>query len=312
MTTVVAILMAVIGTICFNYGVYLQKVEVVKLPKIKLKLKWSVLKAFLTSKPWLLALGVSVVGAGFYLVAIGMAPVSIIQPIVGSGVALLAYLAIKNLGEKPRRQDLVAIGMSILGVILIGLSCLEGVPKEAPPYKPGVLWIFAGIVVFFAVVIPLLMRGGSGNREAAGLGICVGLLYGINAVFVRLMVVDWGHRWQASGILVIFLSVYVLCWAATFFPAFIILQAALQRGLAIVVMPIVGGLSQVIPILGGVIALGEKFPKNPALIALRIVAFCMIVVATVILSRRAEEELEETPGTAEAEAAHLAPEEASP
>jgi drug/metabolite transporter (DMT)-like permease len=311
MATIIAVAMAVGGTICFNYGAYLQKVVVVKLPKIELNLKWSVLKAFLTNKQWLIAIGVTVIGAVFYAVAITMAPVSIVQPIVGAGVALLAYLAIKNLGEKPRKQDLIAIGMSILGVILIGVSLAEGVPKKAPPHKPGVLWIFCAVVVLLAAVIPLLMRG-SGNRQAAGLGISVGLLFGLTAIFARLMFVDWANQWSSEGILVLFSSVFLLGWALAYFPALLISQAALQRGMAIIVMPLVAGLSQVIPIVGGMLALGEKFPKNTALIIVRIIAFCMILVATVILSRRAEEELEEAPEHEEAVTPQLAPDETSP
>jgi len=309
MQTILAISLAVAGTVFFNYGAYLMKVAVVNLPQVKLKLKWSVVKAFFSNKPWLIAFGVTLIGAVFYAVAIAMAPVSIIQPIVGAGVALLAYLAIKNLGEKPRRQDLVAIGMSILGVILIGISLMEGIPKKAPPYNAAVLWLFSGIVVFLAVIVPLLMRGGSGNREAAGLGMCVGLLYGLTAIFARLLLVDWTNQWHTKGILVIFSSVFLLAWAAVTVPAVIIVQAALQRGMAIIVMPLVAGLSQIIPIVGGMVALGEKFPTNAALTVVRIIAFCLILVATVILSRRAEET---TPGEAGAEVPHLATDEAMP
>jgi uncharacterized membrane protein len=306
MQTVLAVLLAIAGAICFNYGGYLMKVAVVKLPQVKLKLKWSVVKAFFSNKPWLIAFGFTLLGSVFYAVAIAMAPVSIIQPIVGAGVALLAYLAIKNLGERPRRQDLIAIGMSILGVILIGISLMQGIPKKAPPYKAAILWLFTGIVVFLAVIIPFLMRGGSGNREAAGLGICVGLLYGMTAIFARLLLVDWTNQWHTKGILVLFSSVFLLAWAAVTVPAVIVLQAALQRGMAIIVMPLVAGLSQVIPIMGGMLALGEKFPTSVALTVVRIIAFCMILVATIILSRRAEETI---PGEAGAEESRLTPEE---
>jgi len=309
MQTVLAISLAVAGTIFFNYGAYLMKVAVVKLPQVKLKLKWSVVKAFFSNRQWLMAMGVTLIGAAFYAVAIAMAPVSIVQPIVGAGVALLVYLGIKNLGEKPRRQDLVAIGMSILGVILIGISLMEGIPEKAPPYNAAVLWLFSGIVLFLAVIVPLLMRGGSGNRVAAGLGICVGLLYGLTAIFARLLLVDWTNQWHTKGILVIFSSVFLIAWAAVTVPAVVVLQAALQRGMAIIVMPLVAGLSQIIPIAGGMLVLGEEFPTSKALTVVRIIAFCLILVATIILSRRAEEV---TPGEAGADAPRLTPDEALP
>lgn len=258
-----------------------------KLPAVKLEISWTVFTAFATNKPWLIAIGISLVGGAFYSVAILLAPISVVQPIVASGVALLAYLAIKNLGEKPGKADLYAIGVTILGVILIGVSLAEGIPPEAD-HDPVVLWIFAGVVVLVAIIVPFLMRGG-GNRQAAGLGISVGLLFGIAAIFARLMLLDWSNQFSARGVSVLFVSIFLIGWALTMIPAFIMLQAALQRGMAVVVVPIVAGLSQLIPILGGMIALNEPFPESGVLTAVRILAFALILGATVVLARTAEE-----------------------
>ena len=288
MKTVVAVAFAVVASLLINYALYLQKKAVEELPRVKLEISWTVFKAFVTNVPWITSMVISLVGGAFYSVAILLAPISIVQPIVASGVALLAYLAIKNLGEKPRRIDLYAIGVTILGVILIGVSLAEGIPPETE-HDPVVLWIFAGAVVFLAVVVPLLMRRGGGNRLAAGLGISVGLLFGVAAMFARVLLLDWSNQFSARGVTVVFSSVFVLAWALTLIPAFIMLQAALQRGMAVVVVPLVAGLSQLVPILGGMIALNEPFPESTALSAVRILAFVLILGATVVLSRRAEE-----------------------
>lgn len=288
MKTVIAVGAALGASLLLNYSMYLQKKAVDKLPTVKLELSWTVFKAFATNLPWLLAFGLSLLGGGLYAIAIAIAPISIVQPIVGSGIALLAYLAIKNLGERPRRIDIYAIGLNILGVILVGVSLMEGLPKQLK-HDPVVLWIFAGVVVFLAVVIPLLMRGGSGNRLAAGLGISVGLLFGIAAIFARLLLVDWTNRWPDKGLMVLFSSVFLVAWGVTLIPGFIAMQAALQRGMAVIVAPLVAGLGQVVPILGGMIALKEPFPKSVALSVVRMVGFGLLLVGTIILSRRAEE-----------------------
>ncbi|MBU4178969.1 MAG: hypothetical protein KJ907_12515 [Actinobacteria bacterium] len=266
---------------------YLQKKAVEELPSVKLKISWTVFKAFATNKPWLIAIGISLVGGAFYSIAILLAPISVVQPIVASGIALLAYLAMKNLGERPGKADLYAIGVTVLGVILIGVSLAEGIPPEAE-HDPVVLWIFAGVVALVAIIVPFLMRGG-GNRQAAGLGISVGLLFGIAAIFARLLLLDWSNQFSARGVSVLFVSIFLIGWALTLIPAFIMLQAALQRGMAVVVVPIVAGLSQLIPILGGMIALNEPFPESGVLTAVRILAFALILGATVVLARTAEE-----------------------
>jgi drug/metabolite transporter (DMT)-like permease len=285
--TLFAILCAIAASLAFNYAMYAQKKVLGKLPEVKLQLSWSVMKAFLSNRTWLFSMLFILGGSALYAYALTVAPISIVQPIMAAGVALLAYLAVKNLGEKPRRIDLVAIGLSILGVALIGVSLAEGLPKDVK-HSAGSLWIMAGVIVVVSIIIPLAMSRSSDTRKAAGLGIACGLLYGTSAVFAKLLLVDWSNQWSHKGILVLFASVFLIAWAVTLVPAFIILQAALQKGMAIVVVPLMASLSQLVPILIGMVALHESFPKNPALIAIRILAFGLILVATVILSRRAE------------------------
>lgn len=285
MVTFLAVFLTLGAAVCLNYAMYLTKKAVDVLPAVKLELSWDVFKAFVTNRAWVKATALSVVGGGVYAVAIAMAPVSIVQPILASGVVLLTYLAIKNLGERPRTSDYYAIGMTVLGVALIGVSLAEGIPKTVK-HDPVELWVFAGVVALVAVVMPLLMRH---ERQAAGLGIAVGLLFGLAAVFGRLLLVDWTNQWGAKGIAVVMSSVFVIPWAATFIAGFIMMQAALQRGMAVVVVPLLSGLSQVVPILVGMIALNEPFPHNAVLSALRVMGFSLILVGTVVLSRRAEE-----------------------
>ncbi len=289
MSTVVAVACAVGTAVCFNLAMYFNKKAVAGLPRVSLRQREKgVLKAFLANRLMHRFLAFGLAGAALYVVAISMAPVSIVQPIVSSGVVLLAYLAIKNLGERPRRIDYLAIGLNVTGVILLGVSLAEGLPKDIE-HDPALLWTCVGVVVGLAVLVPFLTRGRTGNRQAAALGISIGLLYGIASVFARLMVVDWGNRWSESGVLVIFSSVYLLGWLCTFVPAIVTLQAAFQRGMAVVVAPIFAGLAQLVPIAVGMIALKEPLPESAVLTALRFTGFAFILCGTIILSRRAEE-----------------------
>lgn len=311
MSTFLAILCAIGASLLFNYAMYAQKKAVADLPAVKLEFSIPTLKAFLSNGPWVRSMLYVLVGSALYAYALATAPVSIVQPIMASGVALTAYLAVKNLGEKPRRSDLVAIGLSITGVVLIGLSLAEGLPKDVK-HSAVSLWIFTAALIVVSIAIPLAMARGSDARKAAGLGIAVGLLYGVSAVFAKLLLVDWSAQWSARGVMVVFSSVFVIAWAVTLVPAFIILQAALQKGLAIVVVPLMAGLSQLVPIAMGMIALHEKLPRSPLLVAMRILAFALILVATVMLSRRSEEAaapspaLEQVTGDGTLEAAEAA------
>jgi multidrug transporter EmrE-like cation transporter len=291
-----AIAIAIVAALLLNWAIYLQKKAVLDLPEVKAKISWTLVKAFITNKPWMLAQIVNVSGFALYSVALALAPVSIVEPIIASGVVLLAYLAIKNLDEKPRRIDYFAMSASVLGVIFLGVSLAEGIPKDVLRH-PLEIWFVAAGVLLLAVVIPIFMRGGSNNTQAAGLGVSVGLFFGMAAVFQRLLMLNIGHNW-------VLVVVFIAACIATYVPAFIILQAALQKGMAMVVAPIYNGLMEFVPIVLGMAVLNEGFPQSNVLKVLRILAFALILMGTVILSQRAEgDELPEPAITVEDHAA---------
>jgi hypothetical protein len=285
--TLLAVILALIASGLINYSLFLQKKALDLLPKLKVKLQWNVIKTFITNKPWLFSQGFNVSGFIIYMLVLSFAPVSIVEPIIASGVVLLAYLAIKNLGEKPRQVDLAAMGVTIIGVIFLGISLAEGIPGDNM-HDPLELWLFTAGIIFLSVAVPMVLRKRGPNSEAVGLGISAGLFMGIAAVFSRLLMGNFGGRWY----------IWLVVCAATYTPGFLVLEAALQRGMAVIVTPPYNGIMEFVPILVGTIALNESFPQSNVLTTLRLISFALILIGTVVLSKRAEEEPKE-PGAAE-------------
>jgi len=275
MKEVLAIGIALSASFCVNYSTYMQKKAVDALPRLRLRLSWRVIREFITNRPWLVAMSMDALGTALFMVALIFLPVSIVEPIITAGIALLAYLAIKNLGEKPGRADFFAICITALGVIFLAASLAEGLPKEKT-YNPLELWVVAGAVVIMAVAVPLALTLSGRGNIAAGLGVAGGLFIGIAAVFSRLLMGNFGGHWY------LWLPACVLTYPLGFF----IFQAGLQRGNAVVVAPIYNGLVVCVPIIVGTIALNEHLPKSPVLTALRVAAFALIVFGAIVLSRR--------------------------
>ena len=99
----VAVLLAFGASFCENYSTYMQKKALGTMPTLGFKFSWTVMKAWITNIPWLSAIVMECVGVALYMVALIRLPVSIVEPIVTAGIALVACLAIKKLGEKPGR-----------------------------------------------------------------------------------------------------------------------------------------------------------------------------------------------------------------
>ncbi|MHB8895344.1 MAG: hypothetical protein ACYC99_09245, partial [Candidatus Geothermincolia bacterium] len=152
-----AVIIAFAGSFFTNYSTYLQKRAVDSLPRMEIRTSWQVVRRFVTSVPWVGAMAMDGLGTGLYMVALIYLPVSVVEPILTAGIALLAYLAITRLGETPRRADYAAIAMTVLGVVFLALSLIEGV-SQVKTYHAVELWFVTAIILAVAIAVPLGMK----------------------------------------------------------------------------------------------------------------------------------------------------------
>ncbi|OFW59583.1 MAG: hypothetical protein A2W01_12375 [Candidatus Solincola sediminis] len=274
MTEAIAVIIAFAASFCENYSTYMQKKAMNALPCLSLRLSWTVLWTFFTNRPWLTAMVMEGVGISLYMVALIFLPVSIVEPIITAGIALVAFLAIRKLGETPGRVDFLAIGTIGIGVIFLAVSLAEGLPEHST-YEPLELWASAALVLFLAAAVPLGLYLFRRENIAAGLGFSGGSVFGLSAVFSRLLMGDFGNLWY----------VWLLACVLTYPVGFGLFQAGLQRGRAVVVAPIYNGMMLCVPIVVGTVALNEHLPASAALTALRLAAFILIAGGAILLSR---------------------------
>ncbi|WP_287154510.1 hypothetical protein [Candidatus Solincola tengchongensis] len=272
-----------------NYSGYMQKRELDKLPLIGSQRPLQTAKAFLACRPWLEAQGLQFAGTFVKGIAVGLAPLSVVQPINTAGIAVLAVLAITKLGERPSISDWLGIGTIVVGLLMLGRS-LIGVPSKAFSYNPVVLWFF--VIFFFAVAGVSLFSGITKKGEQAPNLIAVGsgVLVGITAVLIKLAWNDFGSRFWLHGFRHALASPFI--WMVFFLPfiTLILDQMAMQRGKAIVVVPITTGMSNLIPIIIGILAMHEPMPSSAGMFLLRLGSFVFIIGGAVILSLRKTEE----------------------
>jgi drug/metabolite transporter (DMT)-like permease len=280
MVEAIAVVIAFAASFCENYSTYMQKKAMDTLPRLSLRLSWTVIWTFFTNRPWLAAMVMEGIGVALYMVALIFLPVSVVEPIITAGIALVAFLAMKKLGETPGRADFLAIGTIVIGVIFLSVSLAEGLPAHNS-YKPLELWASAAAVLFLALAVPAGLYIFGRENIAAGLGFSGGLVFGLSAVFSRLLMGDFGNLWY----------VWLLACVITYPIGFGLFQAGLQRGKAVVVAPIYNGMMLCVPIVVGTVALNEHLPVSAALTALRLAAFVLIACGAIILSRSTAAEL---------------------
>jgi drug/metabolite transporter (DMT)-like permease len=300
MVLALAVLMALIATTMINYSGYMQKRELDRLPLIGSQKPLETVKAFIRCRPWLEAQGLQFGGTFIKGIAVGLAPLSVVQPINTAGIAILAILAITRLGERPSISDWLGIGTILIGLIMLGRT-LIGVPTKAFSYNPLVLWFF---VVFFFAVAGLSLYNGFTKKHANApnlIAVASGVLIGLTAVIIKLGWNDFGSRFWEHGFRHALLSPYIYMIILLPIVTLVLDQVAMQRGKAIIVVPITTGMSNLIPIIIGIVAMHEPMPSSAGMFMLRLASFVFIIGGSIILSLRRDQGGEERPEALEAD-----------
>ena len=113
-----AVLVTLFASTSINIGKALQKKGTKSLPK--LTFKKDVLKTYFSNETWKLGLGLDIIGGLMMIVALAIAPVSVVQPVSAGGVAILAGFSHVFLDEKLREKEWIGVWCAVLGTIGIG------------------------------------------------------------------------------------------------------------------------------------------------------------------------------------------------
>src|SRR5215472_13578246 len=117
-----AVVVALLATTAYHLGLILEKRALANLPAIDARRALRLLRILLTAPAWLAGFGLMLCGFGLQVVALTLAPVSVVQPILGSGVVILLVLSRIVLRERLGRLELGCVLCVAASIAAIALS----------------------------------------------------------------------------------------------------------------------------------------------------------------------------------------------
>jgi hypothetical protein len=275
---VIGLVLALATAAAFNWRGVAQHAITSQLPRLELRRPLWSLKLLFAHRRWLIAFLVGVGGWVFYLLALRLAPLSLVQSVSAGGLGLLAVFAQRASGERLPRREWVGIGMAIVGLVFLSVSLADASTHAKHGSWVALATWFAlswlGVLLFLGPIAPLLAPG-------AAWGISAGLMYAA---------ADVGTKAAVGGGL--FLLVILPVWACHGL-AFTIIQMGFQRGRALATAGLSSFCTNALPIAGGIVVYHEHVPGG-ALGVLRVLAFVCIVLGASAVARR-EQSVEPTP-----------------
>ncbi|HEV7648018.1 MAG TPA: DMT family transporter [Actinophytocola sp.] len=275
--TALAIVFAVLGALCSAVGAQLQHQGVRSETKDS-HLGLRSIGRLVHNRRWLLGVAVLTACAMLQILALALAPVTIVAPIVVLALPAVAVLNARWSGERLDTAATVAVMASTLGVALfVALASGRATSVEFPPSAVLLACqIIAGAVVLFGVIGVLR----EGIVRCVMLATGAGAAYGLVSVLVR----DVTYTFQTEG----FRSVAPLS-ATALVVAFAIGSWYIQLAYASGPPDIVVGCQTVLsPLVATAIAIGllDETANAGGIVGLGMVAAALVAVFGVLMLAR--------------------------
>src|SRR4029079_16774437 len=92
----------------------------------------------LGTRPWLVGFGTETAGWLVYVAALRLAPLSLVQAVSASGIAVLALLSVHGHPSRLARRERLAVAIALFGLVLLSLSLIGSTPSSHTPRAVGV------------------------------------------------------------------------------------------------------------------------------------------------------------------------------
>ena len=118
--------LALLAATAYNVGVILEKRALGRMPALDVRRVVHVVTSLLTDPAWLAGFALMLTGLACQVIVLTFEPVSVVQPVLASGVALLLVLSRLVLRERLGRAETWCVAAMAAALVMLALSAGEG------------------------------------------------------------------------------------------------------------------------------------------------------------------------------------------
>ena len=208
---------------------------------------------------------------GLHVGALALAPISLVQSVIAGGLVLLTVVADRLFGIAVTKREWIGVALTAAGLAFLAATLGKGADSAHSHYHGGTLAIY----VSAAGVAGLLIAARS--RHATSLAVSAGLLWAASDTSIKALS---GHLSSLGiGVLIHPLAFVILIASLL---GLLISARSLQLGDAVPVIALTSAAANLTTIAAGPIVFGEPLPAGKLELALRVLAFGLVIIAAAL------------------------------
>ena len=203
-------------------------------------------RALMASKWFAAGMGIAAGAWLLHVAALAMAPLSIVQAVLSTGVIVVAVLADRLFGCRVSRRQWIGVGMTAAGLVALVATLPAPGGSHGAFALPGLIAFEAGMLALGVTLVAAPRLGTPSHHHGAVLGAAAGVLFGVSDVAVKALT-------NAAG------------------------------GGALAVIACTSTAANVTCILGGILVFGDALSGDTLLLGLQIAAFAVVAAAALMI-----------------------------
>jgi drug/metabolite transporter (DMT)-like permease len=232
-----------------------------------------------SQKWWTIGYAFAIVAYLFHVGALTLTSLSMVQVVLAGGLVLLGIVAERFFGHKLGRRQWAGMTLAAIGLALLGGLGEAKSGQETADYSLAAMIAFEAALVGIGAALVLSSRM-ERARDQFGvmLGAAAGLLFTVTHVAVKAMS---GKADTSVGEIVLnpFLLIALTGAVAAFFAS----ARSLQLGPAVPVIAVTAIAGNASSIPAGIVVFGDPLGSDALTVALRSLAFVMVIVAATLM-----------------------------
>jgi hypothetical protein len=214
-------------------------------------LRLSLLRVLVTRPLWLAGIALDACGWALQTVALGLAPLTLVQPVVATALVFLLAIGTRLLGQRPGRGEAVGVAAIAAGIAGLGLTAPDHQSSHEVGTVLAVTLVGLGIAALLPLALPAL------RRTAAAVAVAAGLAFSWDGLATKFAADEF------TGSNFALFAVWVGAMVAAAGIGTLAESSAFQRRPATQVAPIVFGVTTLVPVLLAPAVADEPWSGQP-------------------------------------------------